>query len=184
MADSDLTTVENVKAVLGLTVSTADGGLARLVAAVSQAFRTYLNRDLSLTTYTETRDGTGTAALLLANRPVLSVTSVQVGPPSLPRQAYVVNRDYVVTNTAIRHLWGTWPLGIANIVVTYTAGYEAIPFDIEAAATKVTAQRYKEFDRLGQVSKILGGETVMFDMKAFPADVKLTLDQYRNVLPI
>jgi hypothetical protein len=92
--------------------------------------------------------------------------------------------DYVWTPTAVQLLCGAFPRGVANVYLAYTAGFATCPADLEEKATKVAALRFKELDRLGQLSKSIGQETVQFDAKAFPNDVKDTLENYRCKVPV
>ena len=62
----------------------------------------------------------------------------------------------------------------------YTAGYAATPPEIAQACIELVCLRYKERDRIGQVSKNLAGEIVAFTQKDMPADVQTLIDQYRR----
>ena len=66
------------------------------------------------------------------------------------------------------------------MIVTYTAGYAATPPEIAQACIELVCLRYKERDRIGQVSKNLAGEVVAFSQKDMPADVA---DVARSVPP-
>ena len=66
----------------------------------------------------------------------------------------------------------------------YSAGFAATPPEIEQACIELVTLRYKERDRIGQVSKNLAGEVVAFQQKDVPPDVATLLDQYRNLVPV
>ena len=56
---ADLTTLANVKGWLGVTATTDDALLSRLISAASDYVQTWLNRTIATQTYSETRDGSG-----------------------------------------------------------------------------------------------------------------------------
>jgi hypothetical protein len=66
--------------------------------------------------------------------------------------------------------------------LAYTAGYAAIPAEIEQACIALVALRYKERDRIGHVSKSLAGETVAFSQKDMSDDIKTALLAYKSVV--
>lgn len=179
-----LTSLGAVKQLLGLTATAQDGAIQILAAGASAAVLNYIGRDLFATAYTEVRDGTGTPTLMLAQYPATAVISVAIGPPNLARPVLVENRDYIWTSTAIRLLCGCFPRGIANVAVSYVAGLDVAPADLVEKVTKLAAWRFKELDRLGQVSKTMAGETVLFDLSAWPKDVLAVLDNYRKRIPV
>ena len=71
-----------------------------------------------------------------------------------------------------------------NVVVSYTAGYEATPPELAQACIELVCQRYRERSRIGEVSKALGnGETVSFSQKDMSDDIRTALSPYRAVAP-
>src|SRR5690242_13553606 len=89
-----LTTVDNVKKWLGISGTTDDGMLSRLVTAVSTAIESFLSRSLAQATYTETRDGNGRRALMLGNYPVTAVASVTVDGTAIPARTSPAGNGY------------------------------------------------------------------------------------------
>jgi len=185
MATGDLTTLANVKAWFAppLTATADDALLARLVTAASQFIQIWLGRTIAATAYAETRNGLGGTRLFLRNRPVLSVASltvdgVAIAPASGPGQA-----GYLFDDSSVYLAGHAFSRGQQNVTVAYSAGYAATPPELEQACIALVALRYKERDRIGQVSKNLAGEVVSFAQKDMPADVQTLLDQYRSVVP-
>ncbi len=196
-----LTTVAQVKRYLrmtpqqiasgGASVPTAvaavdDALLDDLVAAASDDLANYCGRNFGITNYTETRDGTGTNVLVLQNWPVTSIDSLSIiGPRQsvsaiTPTQPLTQNVDFVFGATGTVQLYSLrFPKGVANVIAVYNAGYAAVPADLAHAAAKWGAIRYREFDRLGQRSKAMGGETVNFDISEFAPDIAGILNNYR-----
>lgn len=188
MATGDLCTVGAVKELVEIRADSTndDPFIQRLVTAVSRAFKEYLSRDIFAATYDELYEGTGTSKLMLSAGPVLAVSLVEIGSPPTVRSALTVNRDFVWTQGGlIILLGGVFPMNAPHYVrVTYNAGYAACPADIAEKAAKVAALRYKEAGRIGQTSKVIGGETVNFDTKDIPSDVRLALDSYKRVAQV
>lgn len=178
-----MTNVPALKAALriAVTVTTDDGLLRDLVDAANEALTNAINRNVLSANYTETRDGTGTKTLMLKNYPVTAVSSVQILSPGvvspLPT-SLVQGTDYLFTPYALKMYAGVWPKAVGNVVVSYTGGYAAMPPDLARAATKYAAMRYRELERLGQKSKMLGGETISYDLDEFPPDVLGVVNRY------
>lgn len=184
------TDVPSVKAYLRIPITnTGDDGLLRsLVDGANAAVARSLLRNVLSATYTEVRNGTGTRTLVLKNFPVSAVTSVTIKQPFLqvgappPAVVLVQGVDYTFTQYSLKLYSGVWTPGVANVSVTYTAGYALIPGDLAHAAAKVAAIRYNELGRLGQKSKTIAGEIIAFDLAEFPPDVEAILARYRGAM--
>jgi hypothetical protein len=62
--------------------------------------------------------------------------------------------------------------------------YDYVPFDVSFAVTELIGEWYKRKDRIGLISKTLGGqETVTFSQKDMGDSIKSTLQPYMNVVP-
>ena len=185
MATGDLTTLDNVKAYLSppLTATTDDALLTRLVTAASAFIQAWLGRTIAQNSYTETRNGVGGTRLFLRNRPVISVASVTVDGVAIAPSSGVGQAGYLFDDSSVYLTGYAFSRGQQNVTVAYTAGYAVTPPEIEQACIALIALRYKERDRIGQVSKNLAGEVVSFAQKDMPADVQTLLDQYRSVVP-
>lgn len=63
--------------------------------------------------------------------------------------------------------------------------YSYVPADIEQAVFELVGERYKTKDRIGYVSKSLGGqETVTFDVRAMNPYIRELLQPYTRVVPV
>ncbi|HEY5209901.1 MAG TPA: hypothetical protein VIJ42_10705 [Stellaceae bacterium] len=182
MTAGDLTTLDNVKGWLSppLTATADDQLLARLITAASRFIQTWLNRAIAARTYVETRDGDGGARLVFANAPVTAVASVTVDGRDVPPAGGTHGHGYLFDPSMLYLRGHRLSDGVQNVVVSYTAGYDATPPDIEQACIELVVLRYKERDRIGQVSKNLAGEIVAFSQKDMPADVATLIGQYRR----
>lgn len=180
MAAGDLTTLEAVKAYLNLSAPADDALLDQLIAACSAWIKTYLSRDVLTGSYTQRLDGTGTAGIMVGQWPIQAINSITVDGVAVSPGAVVTDGPRIV-----RADGGRWARGMANVVVSYTAGYTDAPADIAQACVELVAWRYKERDRIGQASKTAGGqETVAYLTTDTPANVKTLLNQWRKVVPV
>ena len=189
MAFGDLTTLADVKAWLqtGQVAfpTTDDALLTGLITAASQYIQTWLNRQISLVNYLETRDGTGGHRLQFACFPVSAVQSLTIDDCVVPAALSSVAAGYMFSATQLSVRGYRFNCGAQNVVVAYTAGYSATPPDVAQACIELVALRYRERTRIGEVSRSLGGaETVAYAQKDMSDAIKTLLQQYRVVAPI
>jgi hypothetical protein len=86
--------------------------------------------------------------------------------------------QYAVSN-------GTYTFNLADAGQAVLISYSYIPSDIEDACINMVGERYNYKNRIGTVSKSLGGqETVSFSQKDMPDFIRTMLQPYRRVLPI
>lgn len=182
---ADLTALGKVKDWLGLESSDDDALLSRMIIALSGYIQSWLNRSLVSQSHEETRDGNGSRKIMLSNYPISAVVSLTIDGVVIPQAANSQGAGFMVTPNLIILVGGyVFTRGLQNIVVTYTAGFFTVPAEIEQACIEVIAIRYKERDRIGQVSKSIGGETVSFSQKDFPDSVRTILNNYKKVVPM
>jgi uncharacterized phiE125 gp8 family phage protein len=181
---ADLTTLANLKAWLNLTATGDDALLGRLVTAASAFVENWLGRAAATTSYVETRDGTGGTTLVFAVTPVTAVTALTIDNHPIAPSPDGVAPGYVFSPSRLALIGGGFRRGLANVTVSYQAGYAATPPEIEQAVIALAALRYRERERIGLVSKGLAGETTSFAQKDMPADVATALQRYRKVVPL
>lgn len=194
MAYGDLTSLADVKTWLQTGQSafpaTDDALLIRLVSAASQYIQTWLNRQIAVADYQETRDGTGGQHLQFACFPVTAVLSLTIDgfaipPASPPASNTGPTAGYVFSATQLSLRGYYFRRDAQNIVFSYTAGFAATPLEIAQACIELVALRYRERTRIGEMSKSLGGgETVSYSQKDMSAPIATLLQQYRVVAPI
>ena len=182
---SDLTSVANLAAWLGLTVVTEpiSDQLQRLITATSNWIQNYISRTIRSLAYTETQDGTGGDRLVLGNEPVTAVASVVIDGQSIPASPGYGQPGYIFSSTAIMLRGYRFTMDSGNVQVNYTAGFATTPPELEQACLELAALRWKERDHIGHVSKTINGETVAFIVKDMPDSVKTMLTQYNSVVP-
>lgn len=198
MATGDLTTLANAKQWLSIATTTDDALITRLITAISSYAQTWMNRQIATQSYSESRTGSGSDTLALANYPCtavasLTIATVPVSPSPDGLQAGYVFDDrfiYLVGNAyaasafpgAAPNRFPKWPPKAVQI--SYTAGFASTPPELEQAVIEWVSQRYQERTRIGMSSKSMAGETTAFIVKDMPDSVKTVLTNYRKVVPI
>lgn len=182
---ADLTTVAVCKDVLNIpsATTTADAAIAALVSGCSVWVENETGRMFAQGSVSETRSGRNNTAMALNRFPVSAITSLTINGVAIPARTSVGSAGYYFANDVLYLDGGlVFTKGQANVVVGYTAGFAAVPADIAMVTAKLVGIRYREKEHLGQLSKTIQGETVSFDMKDLPADVKKVLDNYQSVV--
>jgi uncharacterized phiE125 gp8 family phage protein len=199
-AAQDLTTLANAKSWLSIPVGTTtdDALIQRLITAISVAIAGYCSQGLVSQAYTETRNGTGGSQLMLRQGPITAVASVTIDGISIPARTapgqagFYFDTDFLYVDGYSFTRPGTSPAlylrssgaGAQNVVIAYTAGYTPIPGDLEQACIELLAVRFKSRERIGMKSKMMGQETMAYDLTAIPDSVKSMLQQqYVRVVP-
>lgn len=81
--------------------------------------------------------------------------------------------------------WGTYSFASADADKTAVITYDYAPYDVSFATTELVGEWYRRKDRIGVLSKTLGGqETVTFSQKDMGDSIKTSLQPYMNVVPI
>lgn len=187
---ADLTTLANVRQWVNATGQTAtttdDALLTRLISAVSTLAQSWMDRNILSASYTETYDGTGGTSLLLRQSPVTAVASVTVDGTAIPAQTGgPLAAGYAFDDRRVVLVGYAFRRAMANVVISYTAGYSVVPFDLEQAVIETVVLRYKERDRPGMSSKAgPTGETTAFTIVDFPKSALTTLQQYRRAVAV
>ena len=188
MADGDLTTLDNVKAWLGLSgdVTSSDSLLSALITAASGFVTQHLGRDLTPASYTEVYDARGGRLLLLRQAPITGVQAVSFCGKTLTTEGDPIagTPGFWFTDRRLSLIGERFPeRGL--VVVTYTAGYATLPPSLVQAVNELVGEAFRRRERIGQSSKSLGGqETVSFFTADMNASVKTALAGFMAVAPI
>jgi len=65
----------------------------------------------------------------------------------------------------------------------YTKGITEIPEDIRLACLELAAVRYREKDRIGEVSKAIGNQTITYSQKDLSDFGRSVINHYKRVTP-
>lgn len=80
---------------------------------------------------------------------------------------------------------GNYYFAAADAGTSVQITYSYIPADIEHACMEMVGERYRYKNRIGEVSKSLGGqETIAFSQKDMPDFIRMLLQPYRRVVMI
>jgi len=81
--------------------------------------------------------------------------------------------------------WGNYSFNTADQGKTSVISYTYTPFDVSFAVTQLIGGFYNRKDRIGVLSKTLGGqETITFLSTDMTDDIKKLLQNYKNEIPV
>ena len=191
---ADLITLARAQ-MLPTLAGVAPAYLAVLITAASAAVHKYCKREFTSTVYvSEVYDGNGSTAMFLDNFPITTMTSIVVIEPDATLTTLAGTEFDVDAGTGeirfIRQCTAAYcyfPSGFQNLQANYTAGFAAVPEDIQEATAHMCAYIYGlagmvvgvKSEKLGDYAKAFGivGEEQM------PPLIKQMLSQYRNIRP-
>ena len=184
-ASANLCTRDNVKSYLGLTGTTYDDVIDLLIPAASEAIENSCGRRFGQESYTEYRDGNGHTRLVLAHRPVSSISGIWDDLNRNFSDDFLVDSDDYVLDSdqgIVLLLSGTFADGVRNVKVTYTAGESSVPTDVAQACIMLVAAW---FHRGREAADGLNGRTVAevsqrFAQESLPEPVRKMISAYRD----
>lgn len=124
---ADYITLLEARAFLQLDDGEAEAELQAAIDAATDACINVMNRDVSSITATQRISGGGGRSLSVNNTPITAVASIVIADVAVDLT------DAYFTDTMIYRKTGIFPVGMKNIVVTYTGGYENIPTPVKRA---------------------------------------------------
>lgn len=166
-----------------------------IIPGVQASIEKYCNRHFDVNTYTAEQHIIN-HKIFTNEYPIISVDSiVRVGDNLVIPSDSNMYTNYRIFPTYVDLLdWKYVTMGnrlkYANIEqsyveITYSAGYETIPYDLALAAIKLSALEYKESreERLGVESESEGTLKYTYMKKdiAMPANISTVLDSYKKV---
>jgi hypothetical protein len=200
MAAGDLTTLEAVKRYmqLGADETDVEPSISALITSESKAFIALTDMPILSATYSETRNGDGSRVFFPKNKPITSVQSVVIDRVTIPDGSAAADGAgwYLIEQSRIelvgyfftaRVLPGCFPYsqsvstGVANVTVSYTAGYASVPEDVAQAVNEMVAIKLKGRDRIGLLSQSVGGETVSYQVLSRPTSIDDTIARYKRL---
>ncbi len=191
-----------------------DSTLQELITSFSRYFlnRTGMKTDdagnspfVQVCTYSnEIYDGNGAVRIWTDNNPIVAVTFVQcdsIIPPAstgLSQTGYFIERSkrsiafrkgnggFQVTSNGYWTGSYRFYLGTGNIAISYTAGYDVTPFDIQECALEAIGTVWERSDTLNQGSKQIGAAggasaNILFTQNILPAKVIQVIANYTRM---
>lgn len=183
-AATDLTTLVNYKQWGGVTGTTDDALLGRLITSVSLFILGWINDNIASQTYNERRGGWGGDEMPLAHGPIVSVTSLTIDGQTIPASPDGIAYGYVQVKGGLKLIGYRFNRGHGNVFVTYVAGYATTPPDVEQACIELVELRYKQKGRSDVTSKVLQGEQITWKLDAMSDSIMQALSNYKRVAPV
>jgi len=197
-----LTTEARVKDRLAITVTDLDTVIKRMIYGATDFMQKYCSTvSFKRATYTdEIYNGSQPNSdkldnmLILRNAPVVSVSAVKynAGTQGTPSWVTMSAENYTVdVQTGIIHFAGTIPGGIANISVTYVAGYlvdftdefnnavHTLPYELSDLCDRLVSKMLKRRESEGKTTETFNGSTITWGSLLEDAD-KTMLANYKR----
>lgn len=178
-----LTTTAAVKAYKGIAGTELDALIDALVDRASAAVEAYLSRKIESAAHVEIRDGNGGRTMMLEQYPVTDVSAVTINGQAIPQSSGFGTAGWRLANRSIVLEGYSFAKGCANVQIDYTAGYQAVPADIEQACIETILLALERRSHIDVSSKSLAGETVSFITADLPPSARKALDPHRRVAP-
>jgi len=165
------------------TVMPAGSTMAGIGDACQAAVERTIGRTFEVKDYVENYDGNGRGTLFLRHDPVRSVASVTVSDSALSDIAIEATGQGIVRTSG-----GAFTSGIQNVTVSYSAGLtdpatDSPPPDLVLAVTYWAAMFFKDRDRIGLSSEVVGLQTTAFTRIIPPSVVAMIASWRRVFLP-
>jgi hypothetical protein len=171
------------------TNTNSDGWIDAAIPAASRSFKEWTGRGSNSSRgprrhVQRHRRGPRT----LPHYPVWSVESVTVDDVAFRSARTRAAAGWVLVDDAVELQGYRFTDGIKNCAIQFTAGYDrrlsptrmALPEDIDRAVAELVAWKLREKSRVGEQSKTVGNETVVFKLADAPDSVKATVATYRR----
>jgi hypothetical protein len=185
----NLTTLEQVRRLLGQPDAEFDNDLTNRILEVSFRVQSTYSIDLEQQSYSEIKDGGGNR-LFVDNPPIVSVTSVTLSNDLQFPGEIVPATEYAVVNRGwdIQHqsCWGAGPSGVQ---VIYIGGYldpttnpaTTLPGAIQEAVARQVAYEFEQRKSIGLMTIDFPDGTITKEDEGFLKSVKIVLNTLRKV---
>jgi len=178
-----LTSLEKVKEFIGITDTSQDTFLGTLLDGVSDAIETDCRRAIALGTYSEKFDieYDYTEDFLVTNSPIQSVVALTDNGTLLAETT-----DYYWESYGYIHRYPEdyyFTTGLRKVEITYVAGYDPIPDDVQLVVQKLVAQIYNTRDTGAFAQERIGDYSYSLLQNQIIADpfINTVLKRYRKV---
>lgn len=182
MADDiiSLTTPQAVKNYLNITDENSDTAIADLIARISKEIEVYCNRNFKKETRIDYFSGDGQMSIRLKNYPIIEITSIHDDYDRAYGSDTLIDAgDYTFEpEEGIVYFEAPLTKGIRNVKVTYVAGYETIPQDLELAAILDVVAAFSETKILVAIQE--GQESSSFKISDLQKRANVIKDRYRR----
>jgi hypothetical protein len=191
---NDLTTLAIAKEYMRVSGIVEDTFIDRLITQSTAQIEQYLRRKVKeRVNLIEFYDGTGTSHLILREFPITDLLEVNIDPlqtfgtaTEVDVTQFIVRSDAegrisispIGSNTSAR-----FPIGVKNVKVRYSAGFAAIPVNIQLACNKLVAVHFAKAREGadGIAAESLGGHAITW-VDGLPADIVEMLREFRRTV--
>jgi hypothetical protein len=179
-----LTTVAKVKTYLGISVSTDDTLLERLINFATDFIEEYCQRRFFKTIYEEIYDGDGFDGVLYLNQyPVTEIIKIEQNDGTTDNPNWTrlnEGEDYEKYLNEGKIYFYNQVKGKRNYKITYEAGYTIIPHDLEGLCQRLVGRLYEKRQSEGHASEGLGPVNITWG-KFIDDEDRLILERYKKV---
>jgi hypothetical protein len=151
--------------------TTQDEELRAFILSASEVVESIVG-SVSRRTVVETHTGRGQQAIMLRERPALSITSVTEDGVTLPATGSYSVSDAGVLSRTCGYRGSCWPRGVNNVVVTYVAGRTAVPWAVLDATRELIRINWRP-QQGGNYSVFDQGRSDDFGQAAAAGEVRL-----------
>lgn len=188
MAAGDLTDLATAKIAANISGTAApetDQILAAYISAISAYVPQALGRGILSAAYAETYEGNGKQAMLLRQRPIISISSIAWDGLSLTDAGDPIGGTTGIWTDGLSACLNGYFFPRGQIVrIVYQAGYVAAPLDVSLAVAELVAEAYARRTHVGELSRSQNGQTtISFDAREMHAAIAAKLKNYRPGAP-
>ena len=194
---ADLITLNEYKTSENLSSLENDSRLESLIASISQLVKTYCGNSfidyVSVDKVEEFSLDYYTPRLQVTESPLISVSTVQersrygadyVTLDENNYEYYVDAANDLIVRTSSNG-YVDWPQGPGCVIVTYRAGYQAVPEDLKLAVIDLVNYYYKDEYKprrtIGSSSMTNDPSSTQWRNVGFPDHIKRVLDLYKQI---
>jgi len=176
LSSKALCTLPQLKSFIGTTGTHNDDRLELNIEAASTAVINYIGYDPHTQSYTDEKHwGDGSTRVYTKARPITSITALSVDDAAFTA-ANLINRERYIDTDGF-----TIPKA-SEVLVSYTAGYSAIPYDIVMGCIQIAGYYEMQQDATGLngLSSRSHADTSRTAREGFINEILTTLDEYRR----
>ncbi|WP_271024974.1 hypothetical protein [Rhizobium sp. RCAM05973] len=192
---NDLVTIAQAYAWLGVPSGTDDTNMQFAVTAFSTLIATWCSRNFVQASYSEVYDGHGGPRLMVRNWPITAVSSLAINGQAVSLANGPLGSGYLFSDRSVvmndcNQFWR----GFQNIAISYTAGFNPIPMDLQLACLEWMKATYLFRTEALPVTSRRAGDTeekyaspvtmLLGEAAPMPPTVYAVLSQYRDTLPV
>lgn len=178
-----LTTLDRVKQHLNIDSADTDFDdlLTRFINAATSKIEGFLDRKIKKRSHVEKHDGVGQDQLVVREWPIVSITELKLKDTDHTADVEPDSEEISIVFKDSSNCPGTFGHGRRRISVTYEAGYDTIPSDIEEAAIWTVEYFYdmRSDQRIGVETTSKNAETTRF-LPDLPKFVKEMLEKHQR----